>query len=69
MTVLLPEVDHKPGDPPEGRHDGLYEGQNDCVLPGLDHKTGDPPEGRHDGLYEGQYDCGHSQRGVRIVPI
>ncbi len=31
MTVLLPGVDHKHDDPPEGRHDGLYEAQNDCV--------------------------------------
>jgi hypothetical protein len=31
MIVLLPGVDHKPGDPPEGRHDVLYEGQYDCV--------------------------------------
>jgi hypothetical protein len=30
MTVMLPGLDHKPGGPPEGRHDGLYEGQNDC---------------------------------------
>ncbi len=31
MNVLLPGLDHKAGDPPEGRHDGLYEGQDDCV--------------------------------------
>ncbi len=30
MNVLLPGLEHKPGDPPEGRHDGLYEGQYDC---------------------------------------